>query len=455
MCLHTTEASPASRPRARCIRRERGVVLLWAAISVILIASLILAGFEDMVAVTEVTRSQFSAEAQATEIAHAGLTDAIAWFRRQSKQPVTDFAPQLNLNKPVPVNETEDPSQGLVRTYEISAGLWGRYIVRRGVPAEPFDDANASGYFDAGESFTDVNGDGRWTPHQYARDVSSERGLSSRGGAWYVISEGHVYRRPRADLPLGQGENVLIASARVATELRRMTLKLPASAAVAVMRGNQVSVGTRARVSASKGTAVAHASGSGPPGLTGSEVRGPTSGVSKFKADVQDVFGMTWDELRAIADVSGRDVPGALPDRVADHTLHVVAGDVTYDATRPLVGKGIVVVQGNCTIAEGSSSLFEGLLYVSGDLTARAPARLTGQAIVLGQLDVRGTGSDYVEFHHDPDLVDRLMTRIGQYRFIKATFPPLPWLPDGRPTERHRSARRLGASESGLATPVE
>ena len=52
-------------------------------------------------------------------------------------------------------NETDHADVGLVRTYEISPGIWGRYEVRKGVPAEEFNDQNQNGIYDPGETFVD------------------------------------------------------------------------------------------------------------------------------------------------------------------------------------------------------------------------------------------------------------------------------------------------------------
>ncbi len=427
-----------------CRREERGVVLVWAAISVLMIAGVIMAATEDVKAVDAMTRAEFSADGQAAEIAHAGIVDGFAWMRRQTTQPVSDFAPTNDPGAAVPINDTEDPSVGLVRTFEISPGLWGRYVVRKGTAAEAYTDSNANGHFDSGEPFSDTDNDGRWTPGKHTRDVATERGMAVSGGVWYIESEGIVYRRPRAELALGDGENTVVGRTKMATEVRRMTINPPASAAICVADADNCDLGNRARVRAEGGTAVAYAQGSGTASTGGAEVDGNLSGVPGYDGSAESIFGMKWSELRSMADVSTSDPVNGLPDKVADYSMVVITGDVTYDSTRPLRGTGVVIVQGNCTIAEGSNSFFKGLLYVAGDLTARAPAILSGQVVVEGQLDARGTSGDFVEFEHDGGIVTQLLTRMGQYRYSKSPFIPSPTLADGRPTEMHKSQRRLG-----------
>ncbi len=176
-------------PRARCAlgsgcrSREQGVILLWATLTIMFIAGVVMAGTDDLKAVDDMTKAEFSSQGQAIEVAQAGLVDAFAWMRRQTEQPVEVFAPQLDLDAVTTINETDDPSKGLVRTFEISPGLWGRYEVLKGIPAESYVDADQNGIFDVGEGFTDTNGDGRWTTGRHTRDVTTERGLPGSGAA--------------------------------------------------------------------------------------------------------------------------------------------------------------------------------------------------------------------------------------------------------------------------------
>ncbi len=438
----TSPLSTSCPPTGR--QSERGVVLIWALASTLMIAGLIIAGTAEERAVNTMTRAEFSADGQAREIASAGLVDAFAWLRRQSAQPVATFAPALNPLASVPVNDTEDPGIGLVRTFEISPGLWGRYVVQHGVPAEPFVDADGNGHYDAGETYTDQDGNNQWTPGRGTRDISSERGMPGSGAVWYLESEGIVYNRPSANIPLGTAPNSVVGRTRLATEVRRMTINPPAAAAVCVGDADGVDFGQRSRVRAEGGTAIAYPQGSGSASTTDSEITGALSGIPDYDGAVENVFGMSWSELRSMADVSTDDPENGLPSKVADYSLVVIKGDVTFDSARPLKGLGVVIVQGDCTIEASSNSFFNGLLYVEGDLTVRAPAILSGQIIVNGGCDVRGTSGDFVEIEFDSGIVTLLLTRMGQYRYSKATFNPSRHLVDGRPSELHKSQRRLG-----------
>lgn len=420
------------------------MILIWAVAALLLIAGTVLAATEEVKAVEAVSRAEFSAEGQAREIAQAGVVDAYAWFRRQPVQPVQTFTPALDLAAATPVNETEDPTVGLVRTFEIAPGMWGRYTVRRGTAPEPFTDDDGNGTFDAGEAWTDEDGDGRWTPGRFTRDVSEERGLTANGGVWLIESEGVVFRRPRADLPLGDGPNIELGRARLATEVRRLTIQPPAAAALCCTSPSTSSLGNRARVRGAGGAAVAWPDGTTAPPMSGAEIEGSTSSVPGYISEVEEIFGVTWTQLRSMADISTSDPVGGLEGDIPTFGLVVITGNVTFDATRPLRGTGVVIVDGDCTLAPGSNSFFNGLLYVRGDFEARAPAFLRGTVIVRGDADMRGTGGDYCELEYDPTMIGTLLSQMGQYRYSKAPFSPSPYLRDGRPTEMHISRRRLG-----------
>src|SRR5688500_13987097 len=184
----TARATSRSRPQRS--DAERGLVLIWASTTMLVVGGVIMAATVNLRSLDEVTRADFSAQGQAQEVAEAGLVDAYAWFRRQQVQPVATFAPKLDLAANPPLNETEDPTQGLVRTFEITPGVWGRYTVRLGRAPEVFNDKNRNGYFDGGDTFTDTNGDGEWSPGTGTRDVTRERGLAGTGTVWLLWSEG-------------------------------------------------------------------------------------------------------------------------------------------------------------------------------------------------------------------------------------------------------------------------
>jgi len=411
----------ATMPRNRPCS-QRGSVLIWTLFVVLIVGGYVLFGVQADLALDLATRVEVEAPSQARAVAEAGLVDAFAWLRRQPIQPVTAFAPKLDLTPTPPINETDDPAIGLVREYEIAPHLWARYEVRKPVAAEPFVDLDSDGLYDLGESYTDADGNGRWDAARESRDVSLERGLGSAGTVWLLVSHGMVFTRPRQDLALGEGPNRRLAIARVATEVRRMALTLPADAALCAARGADVTIGTRARILGGSGGGVVYASATGSPYVDGNaEVTGSpsTTAIPEYDGTLEAVFGVSLAELKSMSDLSTTD-PAGVPSPLGDYQLTLIDGDITFDDSRPLRGTGIVVVLGDCVLSDGSNSFFNGLLWVGGDLTLRAPMYIRGSIVVEGAVDVQGTGGDYAEIDFDDGILTELLALMGQYRHSKA-----------------------------------
>ena len=304
-----TLPAPVPPRRPRSAHSERGVVLVWAAAVTLIVAGVVIAGTDRIKAVDDTGKAEFSAQGQAHQVAEAGLVDAYAWFRRQQVQPVATFAPRRNLAASPPVNETDDATQGLLRTFEISPGLWARYRVQAGAANEPYVDGNVNGHFDVGEAFTDVDGNGRWTPAHDTRDVTIPRGLPGVGTVWEIVSRAQVFRRPRADLDLGVGENVQVAEATLSGEVRRLTIAPPASATLCSSTSSAVTIGNRARLRSDAACIAYDGVNSGSVSLlSGSSLLGSPAStlVPGYKDTVNDVFGVDLDGAQVDGATSAR-----------------------------------------------------------------------------------------------------------------------------------------------------
>lgn len=418
-------------------KRQRGSAMILAMLTSMVVAGMVLAATGEMSAVRRTTQVEFQAGAQARSLAEAGLVDAYAWFRRQTVQPVAVFLPQLDLKADPVINETDDPEIGLVREFEISPGLWGRYVVERGTAAEPFTDEDDNGAWSTDEYFQDLNGDGRWTASEGTRDVTAERGLPGTGAVWLVEATGTVFRRPRADLALGEGVNSRLAVARVATEMRRLTIAPPAEAVICAERLDRVKIGNRGRLRGDvTGVTAAENTGSISVYSGGEVLTSRTSAkLPDYFTTVRNLFGVDLTQLKSMADISTAQGVDGLPQVIPDYNLVVVEGDVTFTADHPLRGTGVLVVNGNLTISDGSNSFFNGVIHVAGNLRLRAPAYLRGTIIARGSVDLAGTGGDYVEVEHDDGIISRLLTVMGQYRLSKANYVPGRVTEDGRPRD--------------------
>ncbi|MDA1193670.1 MAG: hypothetical protein O2894_00645 [Planctomycetota bacterium] len=430
-----TGSTPRGRPAA-----ERGYALLIAVFSVLMLAGIIASSSESSRAGQGITEYDIVAPARAREVALAGVAESLSWFRRQTVQPVTAFAPRLDLEANPPVNETADPDLGLTREYEITPGIWARYEVRLGSPAEAFTDTNGNGIYEDGiDEFLDTNENGRRDRAHGTRDVSSARGQVGAGSVWMIESRGSLYRRPRAAQPLGEGPNTRFATYAAATELRRMTITPPAAAAICAQNGYRVTIGSRGRVRGSSGAGIGYREGTASPVLqSGSQVTGApsTASIPGFDFSLGKVFGNNLTALRGMADVAVTDHT-ILPADLGEYTLTVIEGDAVFDSARPLRGTGVVIVTGDCTLSSGSASFFNGVLWVGDDLVIEGPCYLRGVCIAGDRIEVRGTGGDHAELEYDGAIVDELMTRMGSYRPSKATYKldgdPAPSLSEGTP----------------------
>lgn len=380
-------------------RAQRGAALiLWSFFTVAVVFGLLVSGLDSLHASSRGAATRFRDQGQALDVARAGVVDAYAWFRRQPAQPVGAFTPRRDLTAIPPVNETDDPSVGIVREFEISPGYYGRYEVR---------------------AFDDRNGNGRADPGEGVVDVTPNRALTGSGAAWHLESHGFVYRRVDATKPWNVEPNERVAHASVSTEIRRMALVPPATSALCCSRGDRVTVGARGHVDGVGAGGVTFAPSTGTPTVTGDLVGTPTYGsVAGYDASWGAVFGVTPDELKALASVR---MPGggSLPQPFPSDGLVFVEGNVTATAAAPLKGTGILVVQGNLTIATGSNSYFSGLVYVTGNYVQNAPSMVRGTVIVGGTATVQG-GTDFAELFHDGGVLGRLLAEVGAYRISRA-----------------------------------
>ena len=369
---------------------ESGTALVIAIFFTILGLGLILSGSIVMEAASKKSEVLFRLDGQARQFAEAGLIDAVSWFRRQTTQPVTSFAPQLDTLANPPILDTDDPAVGIVRQFEISRGIWGRYEVRRYVPnVSPVEDE------------TD--------------DISTHRGAVAAGTVWRLVSRGFVFRMVDSSVDFNVLPNQVLGTEVMETEIRRMTLAPPSQAAICVDRADQCAINNRGRVLGGVGAGIAYPSSTGSVG-TGGEISGSPSrtSVSGYDGSVDAVFGLDIESLRSLADdriVTNAEFPSPVPN---NHILYVDA-DLDFDLARPLKGTGIVYVNGNVTIQSGSNSFFNGLLYVNGNLVVNAPAILRGTFIVTGKVVVQGLG-DYAEVEYDDGILNALMVEVGQYR---------------------------------------
>ncbi len=360
--------------------------MVWVVVCAILLGSAMWGAYMAAERARDTIEQELQYSGQATNMARAGITEALSWFRRQSTQPVTVFAPRRDLLLDPPVNETDDPAIGIVRSLEISpmARVWARYEVRI----------------------------------DRVLDVTQQRGLPGFGGVWQIDSEGILYRNVDDTVAFDQPPNVVLARVRLATEIRRLVIVLPAPAATCTASPATSVFNTRSKVIGGAGMGCVYPAAVGAPSITGTISGTPAqSTVNPYKGTIPEVFGVTDAELRSLADQYTSDPTGITSPLPSDKLIYM-DGDITFDASRPLDGTAVLVVNGNVTVAASTNAVFNGLLYVNGSCTINAPALVRGVVVTNGGLTLTGTG-DYVEVDYDDAILGQLLNTLGQYRYSR------------------------------------
>jgi hypothetical protein len=329
-------------------------------------------------------------------------------MRKQSSQPVLAFQPQLDNSVSPPVLDTIDPQIGLVREFQITGSVWGRYEAWKTWAGDP-DPVRAA-----------------WRNQFECVDVSPFRG-EPNGTIWKLMSVGYVFKRSDDTVPFNQQPNQVLGQEVMDVEVRRLAINPPGTAAICTRNGGGCQILTKGRIlGGSRGTGIYFLNGSGVPTVSGagSSVTGtPATAAAMTYADtISNVFGVTATELRAMANyvvTSATDFPSPVPT----NTLLVCDVPMTFTAAQPLKGTGVVVFNSNVTIAPSSYSNFNGLIYVAGNFAMREPSEVAGSLVVLGTCTIQGN-ADTSSISYDEGILHALRTELGSYRISGAFGRP-------------------------------
>ncbi|MEI8218634.1 MAG: hypothetical protein WCG51_06285, partial [Elusimicrobiota bacterium] len=335
------------------MHNSRGTALAIALILSLVLTIIVAVGTRLIVTSFKNTKNQQHLSAEVDNISRSGLVDAIAWFKRQSIQPVKSGVPYTRYawadgafdprySTDTAHCDTIDPSIGIVKEYQLSEDglIWGRYEVKRQT------NTTVAAY--------DVNA---------VHDVSGERLYSGEqngnGYVWAISSKGYIYRKRNVAAAFNVAPNKVISTSRVSTEIRRISLTIQVPCAVIVSNGGtngsrKVTVNAKGRIDG--GTyGCGRASGSAPSINAAATVTGTTaaSNPSSFYLDdhtVPYVLGVSTAELRILSDYMVPDV-ASLPAELPDMSLIYISGDAVFTVAHPLRSSGILFVQGNLTIS--------------------------------------------------------------------------------------------------------
>lgn len=383
MCQITTQAAKAAGP-------EAGSALVWSVFFVALTSGMLIAHSFEMSANRRTMDTRFGRVDRVRTIATSGLTEAAAYLRRQPTQPVLQFAPQLEPSADPPLRDTIDPSIGLVREFQIHAGLWGRYEVR----------------------------------NEEAIDVSASY-AEPPGTVWDVGARGYLYERLDPDKPFDRAPNRVISSRRLRTEIRGLPVDLPANAAVILLDPNAIAMLGNGFVFGGSDPAVAYKKP--PPGplpifdasITGTPTAIEIDGLS---LGTTDLFRLQSEKIRNLSDLvitSARQLPRKV---IKDMVVFAPTNLDLEPANASLRGRMLLMVDGDMIANAGNNSDFSGIVFVHGNMQIKGPFRFRGTLVIGGQLDIGGTG-EQVSIEYSASEVAALRAALSRYRVSRDLRP--------------------------------
>jgi hypothetical protein len=399
-------------------REQRGSVLMIVLILMALLA-VIPIGMQLVTTNNNNSHNQLNAVGQANNMARAGLLDAMSWFRRQPNivsslanptlysYPDQAFAPQYSTN--TAQSDTMDSSIGIVEQYQIDSNntLWGRYevhIATQGYQSDP----------------------------NSVHDISALRIPGQQAGAglaWYLASTGYVFRNVNPAVPFNQSPNQIVGTAKVVTEIRRVSLILPLQAAVIVGGPNvAVTATNNGRILGGNNVGIGYY-GSTTSGIsisgTGSSVTGAPASESISTGTVNvpnpyTIFGMSGHDLSILADYNVTSV-SQLPTTYPSQAVVYINGSASFTASGSMTGGGILYVTSTLTEGNSVGALFGGVIYSGGAVTVDGPALINGAIVSNGAVTVNGDG-DAAVVQYSASTVSSVQQQAAQYRESRSEY---------------------------------
>jgi len=405
------------------------------ALSMIAVLMILMGGTSMMVMNSQQqASSQFSREAQASNVARAGLKAGIGWFKIQDHQPVKQnasidehlceddpsdpngrhlaFFPREDQDNPNAA-DTIDESIGLVREFKVQGNnIYGRYIVKR----YRCDEA--------------PNSD--WNRHA-VKDVTFERGKNDgegtigQGAVWQINAEGLVYIKNDPDKEPDEAPNRILARSSASQEINRISLSVP-KAPLSLTAPN--ATGANQSVFNNKCEVIGDfeaisaivlneptANISGTPNYTGSTtIHRINTGLGEENKTVENTFNMNLEELKSAANaiyINESEISTIEPLKFG---ITYLDGNGTktfaFNTARPLRGSGVLFVHGHLDLQADSNSSFSGLVYVTGNLTITASNQIGG-AVVANKVTCQPGNSAILEYNDS--IMKSVRQRLGLY----------------------------------------
>ncbi|MBK8096162.1 MAG: hypothetical protein IPK26_03595 [Planctomycetes bacterium] len=377
---------PAAIPRSPSVGREAGSALIWSLFFVSVTTGLMLSHSWEMRANRKQMDVRFRQIEHARSFAKSGLVETASWFQKQTVQPVTVFAPRREPTAEPPIDETDEPTIGLVREFEVRGSLWGRYEIRKDETV----------------------------------DVSANYGAAA-GTVWDVGARGILFQRLDAGKAFDRYPNFVIAVQTTRTEVRTMIVNLPAPTALVIPDpGNLTMTGTGVTISGGSQAGIACDSAlaplATPPSVSGSPAVLPLPGL---QVGPESLFAMRAEKLELLADLTVTSEEWPVRRPLADRFAFASSTMVVLE-TAPLLGSGVLFVNGSMKVAPGSNSEFEGLIVINGDASLHGPFSVRGSLVVSGHLELHSE-SGPVELIYDTAVLTRVQDQLGRYHKSKET----------------------------------
>lgn len=399
---------------------------------------------------------------QAYNVARGGLVDTIAWFKRQKDQPVTAFTPVYRADNPLK-GDTNDPYQidpggagvgkdnlGIVQEFEIDhdQNLWARYEVGKITKLGRDAKGQLRDYTIRSNQKDPATNQWVWQQPDQAiadayegvQDLTEEYGLQGQGLLWRIRSHGYVYRKdPTASAATRfyQYPNEVLAQTELDTEIFRLQVR-DYGAAIVGDDGANITLRSTGQIAGGDGFALIWNKNPcnppapdplftsnqpsayhclGVPPMPGASPEPPNS------LDWYEVFGVSDGSVIAnLADSKGTDHTSVNGAPMSLVYLKPPAGTPVYfrDARtgptdHPLYGGGILVVDGDMVVNNWGTNTWNGVIYVTGNLTISCLSNFSGETIVRGKIDWRPTDIEY-----NPSILSTVRQRLCQYRERRA-----------------------------------
>lgn len=226
-------------------------------------------------------------------------------------------------------------------------------------------------------------------------------------------------------LPYNQAPNVIVSTAKMATEIRRVSLSTPHNAAIIVNSGAGDSLSNNGRVvGGSVAAGFAYYGATSPCTANGTFISGTPACAallpSTSSVNSTTIFGMSPHDLSLLADYSVTSA-AQLPSSYPAQAIVYINGNANFNVANSVVGGGILYVTGTLTLASSASALFSGVIYAGGNVTINGPALVSGTMITNGTVTINGSG-DAAFVQYSASVVNGVQTQVAQYRESRSEY---------------------------------